>query len=138
MLQSRHSKVLEEKSMSNNRPLSPHLQIYRLPITGIISITHRMTGVCLTVGLIGLVLILVQIKNGMLSYLAMQTLLHVLPIQLILSGFIYALMFHLCHGVRHLFWDIGKSFSRETFTRYALIELFASSLLTVLTLMVIL
>ncbi len=124
--------------MSNNRPLSPHLQIYRLPITGIISITHRMTGVCLTVGLIGLVLMLVQIKNGMLSYLELQTLLHALPIQLILSGFIYALMFHLCHGVRHLFWDLGKSFSRETFMRYALIELFASTLLTVLTLMVIL
>jgi succinate dehydrogenase / fumarate reductase cytochrome b subunit len=138
MLQSYYSKVLKEKSMSNNRPLSPHLQIYRLPITGIISITHRMTGVCLTVGLIGLVLMLVQIKNGMLSYLELQTLLHALPIQLILSGFIYALMFHLCHGVRHLFWDLGKSFSRETFMRYALIELFASTLLTVLTLMVIL
>jgi succinate dehydrogenase / fumarate reductase cytochrome b subunit len=124
--------------MSNNRPLSPHLQIYRLPITGIISITHRMTGVFLTVGLIGLVLMLIQIKNGMLSYLEMQNLLHTLPMQLILSGFIYALMFHLCHGVRHLFWDIGKSFSRETFMRYALLELFASSLLTVLTLMVIL
>jgi succinate dehydrogenase / fumarate reductase cytochrome b subunit len=124
--------------MSNNRPLSPHLQIYRLPITGIISITHRMTGVFLTVGLIGLVLMLIQIKNGMLSYLEMQNLLHTLPMQLILSGFIYALMFHLCHGVRHLFWDIGKSFSRETFMNYALLELFASSLLTVLTLMVIL
>ncbi|MGB4499545.1 MAG: succinate dehydrogenase, cytochrome b556 subunit [Methylococcaceae bacterium] len=124
--------------MSNNRPLSPHLQIYRLPITGIISITHRMTGVCLTVGLIGLVLMLVQIKNGMLSYLEMQNLLHTLPMQIILSGFIYALMFHLCHGVRHLFWDMGKSFARETFMNYALLELFASSLLTVLTLMVIL
>jgi succinate dehydrogenase / fumarate reductase cytochrome b subunit len=97
-----------------------------------------MTGVFLTVGLIGLVLMLIQIKNGMLSYLEMQNLFHTLPMQLILSGFIYALMFHLCHGVRHLFWDIGKSFSRETFMRYALLELFASSLLTVLTLMVIL
>ncbi len=124
--------------MSNNRPLSPHLQIYKLPITGIISITHRMTGVCLTIALISLVLMMVQIKNGMLSYLEMQTLLHTLPMQLILSGFIYALMFHLCHGVRHLFWDLGKSFSREMFMRYALIELFSSSLLTVLTLMVIL
>ena len=124
--------------MSNNRPLSPHLQIYKLPITGIISISHRITGVCLTMGLIGLVLMLVQIKNGMLSFLEMQSLLHTLPIKIILSGFIYALMFHLCHGVRHLFWDIGKSFSHETLTRYAQWELFASSLLTVLALMVIL
>ncbi len=124
--------------MANNRPLSPHLQIYRLPITGIISITHRITGVCLTVGIIGLVFMLVQIKNGMLSLLDMQMLLHTLPMQLVLSGFIYALMFHLCHGVRHLFWDLGKSFSPETFMRYALIELFASIFLTVLALMVIL
>jgi succinate dehydrogenase / fumarate reductase cytochrome b subunit len=124
--------------MSNNRPLSPHLQIYKLPITGIISISHRITGVCLTVGLIGLVLILVQIKNGMLSFLEIQNLLHTLPIEIMLSGFIYALMFHLCHGVRHLFWDIGKSFSRETLTRYAQWELFASSLLTILTVWVIL
>lgn len=124
--------------MSNNRPMSPHLQIYKLPITGIISITHRITGICLTVGLSGLVLMLLQIKNGMLSYLKMQTLLHTLPVEIILIGFIYALMFHLCHGIRHLVWDIGKSFSRETLTRHAQWELFASFLLTVLTVWVLL
>ena len=124
--------------MSNNRPRSPHLQIYKLPITGIISITHRITGICLTVGLIGLVLMLVQIKNGMLSYLEMQTLLHTFPMEIIVIGFIYALMFHLCHGVRHLVWDIGKSFSRETLTQYAQWELSVSFLLTILTILVLL
>ncbi len=137
MLQSRYSKGLKGKLMSNDRPMSPHLQIYKLPITGMISITHRMTGVFLTFGLIGLVLMLVQIKSGMLSYLEMQTFLNSLPIQIILSAFIYALMFHLCHGIRHLIWDMGKSFSRETLVRYALIELFMSLFLTILTLMVL-
>lgn len=124
--------------MSNDRPLSPHLQIYKLPITGIISITHRITGVFLTVGLISFVLILIQIKSGMLSYLNMQTLLHTALMEVILSGFVYALMFHLCHGIRHLIWDIGNSFSRDTLIRYALIEIFVAFFLTVLTLMVIL
>ncbi len=124
--------------MSHNRPISPHLQIYRLPLTGLISISHRITGVLLTFGLIGVVFMLAQIQSGMLAYLQMQTLLHTLPMQLILSGFIYALMFHFCHGVRHLIWDAGQSFSRETLTRYALIELSLSLLLTFLTLMVLL
>ncbi len=124
--------------MANDRPISPHLQIYRLPITGIISISHRLTGVFLVFGLIGFVAIVFQIKNGMLSYLEMQNLLHTLPMQLVLSSFIYALFFHLCHGIRHLFWDLGNSFSREMLIRYALLEIFMSLLFTVLTLTVLL
>ena len=124
--------------MSNNRPLSPHLQIYSLPITGIISISHRLTGVFLAIGLVGFVFMLAQVKAGMLTFLEMQTLLQTMPMQLLLSGFIYALMFHLCHGVRHLIWDVGQSFSRETLTRYAQIELAASFVLTAFTLAVVL
>lgn len=124
--------------MANNRPISPHLQIYKLPITGIISISHRLTGVFLIFGLIGFVGMIFQIKNGMLSFLEMQTALHTFPMQLVLSGFIYALFFHLCHGVRHLFWDFGSSFSREKLTQYALFEIFAALFLTVLTLVILL
>lgn len=124
--------------MGNNRPLSPHLQIYRLPITGLISITHRLTGVFLAIGLIGFVWMLAQVKSGMLDFLAMQTLLHTVPMQLLLSCFIYALIFHLCHGIRHLIWDAGQSFSSEKLMRYALIELAATFVLTGITLVVIL
>lgn len=124
--------------MQNNRPLSPHLQIYSLPITGIISISHRLTGVFLAVGLVGFVLMLAQVKTGMLTYLEMQTLLQTVPMKLLLSGFIYALMFHLCHGVRHLIWDVGHSFSRDTLAHYAQIELFASFILTAFTLAIVL
>lgn len=124
--------------MANNRPLSPHLQIYKLPITGLISITHRMTGVFLIIGLMGVVWLIAQLKTGMLDYLAMQTLLQTPLFKLTLSGFIYALMFHLCHGVRHLIWDFGHSFSRENLTRYAQIELGASLILTAIILAVLL
>ncbi len=124
--------------MPHNRPISPHLQIYTLPLTGVISISHRLTGVFLAIGLAGFVFMLAQVKYGMLTYLQMQTVLHTLPIQVFLSGFIYALMFHLCHGIRHLIWDAGHSFSRETLRRYALMELFASLVLTIFSLAVLL
>lgn len=124
--------------MANNRPLSPHLQIYKLPITGLISITHRITGVFLIIGLIGVLWLIAQVKTGMLDYLTMQTLLQASLAKWIFSGFIYALIFHLCHGVRHLFWDFGRSFSRENLTRYAQIELSMSLILTTIILAVLL
>lgn len=114
----------------NNRPLSPHLQVYRLPLTGIISITHRATGVFLTLGLLLIVYLLWTLTQGQENYSAMQKVMHLWPLQIILWGFIYALFFHLCHGIRHLIWDFGKSFDREILNRYALYELIASIVLT--------
>jgi succinate dehydrogenase / fumarate reductase cytochrome b subunit len=117
-----------------NRPTSPHLQVYKLPLTGIISITHRMTGVMLSAGLIFFVYIVYAVAGGSNTYTAMQALMSLWLVKLIYWGFIYALFFHLCHGVRHLIWDAGKSFDRDTLNRYALIELGCSLVLTLLTL----
>jgi succinate dehydrogenase / fumarate reductase cytochrome b subunit len=118
----------------NNRPVSPHLQVYRLPLTGIISITHRMTGVLLSVGLILFVYIISAVAGGSATYTDMQAYAGYWLVKLIYWGFIYALFFHLCHGVRHLCWDAGKSFERETLNLYALIELSVSLVLTLSTL----
>ncbi len=119
---------------NTDRPTSPHLQVYKLPLTGIISITHRMTGVMLSAGLILFVYIVSSVAGGATSYAAMQELMSVWLAKLIYWGFIYALFFHLCHGIRHLIWDAGKSFNRETLNRYALVELGCSLVLTLLTL----
>lgn len=119
--------------MSANRPLSPHLQVYRLPLTGIISITHRMTGVMLSMGLILFVYVLFAIAAGEGMYQAMQAFMAFWLFKLVYWGFIYALFFHLCHGTRHLIWDIGKTFERDTLNRYALLELIASAVLTLVT-----
>jgi succinate dehydrogenase / fumarate reductase cytochrome b subunit len=119
--------------MSANRPLSPHLQVYRLPLTGLISITHRITGVLLSMGLALFAYVLFAIANGESSYQSMQDFMAFWPLQLLYWGFIYALFFHLCHGIRHLLWDIGKSFDRATLTRYALLELAGSAILTLVT-----
>ena len=116
--------------MPHNRPISPHLQIYKLPLTAIISISHRLTGVFLSTGLIGLVFIIGQITLGEENFNYMQTALHTIPCRILIIGFVYALMFHLCHGLRHLLWDAGQTFSREKLTYYALVELFISASVT--------
>jgi succinate dehydrogenase / fumarate reductase cytochrome b subunit len=116
--------------MPHNRPISPHLQIYKLPLTALISISHRLTGVFLSVGLIGLVFIIGQITLGEENFNYMQTALHTIPCRILIIGFVYALMFHLCHGLRHLLWDAGQTFSREKLMYYALIELFISASVT--------
>ena len=118
---------------NTNRPTSPHLQIYKLPLTGIISISHRMTGVLLTLGLVLFVLMISAVAGGSESYSAMQAMMNTWLAKLALWGFIYALFFHLCHGVRHLLWDAGQSFDKETLNRYAVVELASSLLLTLLT-----
>lgn len=117
----------------HNRPLSPHLQVYKLPITGLISITHRMTGVLLSGGLLFVVYLLFSLANGQDSFNALQTVIASFLPRLLFWGFILALYIHLCHGIRHLIWDMGDSFNKHTLTRYAVIELIASSALTLLT-----
>lgn len=119
--------------MSTNRPLSPHLQVYRLPLTGIVSITHRMTGVMLSMGLVLFVCVLIAIASGEDVFLAMQGFMSFWLFKLVYWGFIYAMFFHLCHGTRHLIWDIGKTFDRDTLDKYALYELIASASLTLIT-----
>ena len=111
---------------ANNRPLSPHLQVYRLPLTGLISISHRITGVLLCLGLLGLIYLLFSMAAGPAGYAAMQSLMAGWFSQLCFWGFIYALLFHVCHGVRHLLWDAGKTFALATLQRYAVYELLAS------------
>ena len=120
-------------AINSNRPVSPHLQVYKLPLTGVISILHRMTGVLLSVGLILVVYVLYAVAGGSNTYAAMQDFMRPVLMQVIYWGFIYALFFHLCHGVRHIIWDAGKSFERDTLNRYAMIELGSSFVLTVIT-----
>lgn len=117
--------------MSNKgRPLSPHLSIYRWPITMTLSILHRMTGVALSIGFLVLVVWLESIALGEDSYLSLMALLGSALGKLILLGFSYAFFFHLCNGVRHLFWDVGLGFEKKQVERSAWLVVIASILLT--------
>jgi len=95
-------------------PLSPHLQVYRLPMTALISISFRAAGSVLAVGAILFVLLLLAAADGPESYQIFQSHLSTWYGKLFLLGFSFALFFHLCHGIRHLFWDIGWGFELET------------------------
>jgi succinate dehydrogenase / fumarate reductase cytochrome b subunit len=119
--------------LSSNRPLSPHLQIYKLPLTGLISITHRITGVALSIGLLFFSTSFFAIAAGNETYLSLQTALNHPLGQLGLWLFIYALFFHFCHGIRHLIWDMGKTFDKAAMAKNATIELIASVALTLIT-----
>jgi len=98
----------------SQRPLSPHLQIYRPQLTSVLSITHRATGVALVIGTLVLVYWLLAVAAGAEAYASAQHLLGSWFGRIVLLGFSFALFFHLCNGVRHLFWDAGLGFELKT------------------------
>lgn len=93
---------------SIKRPLSPHLQIYRLPLLALTSITHRITGVGLSAGLILVSCWLAALAKGPDAYAAIHGLIVSLPGRVVMFGFSAALFFHLANGIRHLVWDTGR------------------------------
>ena len=92
---------------TRNRPLSPHLQVYRPQLTSILSIAHRLTGVALAVGTFLFVWWLVAAASGPEAYATVQGFLGSFIGRLMLFGWTLALFYHLANGIRHLFWDAG-------------------------------
>jgi succinate dehydrogenase / fumarate reductase cytochrome b subunit len=92
------------------RPLSPHLGIYRWQLTMMLSIIHRATGIALAVGTILLVAVLVSLASGPESFNSVRGFC-ASPLGIVLMiGWTWSLFFHLCNGIRHLVWDIGWGF----------------------------
>ena len=97
-------------SVKEKRPLSPHLQIYKIQITSLLSITHRATGIVLYGGAILWMLWFLALAMGPQSYESMQNFL-LSPFGLIiLIGWSFSFFYHLCNGIRHLLWDIGYGY----------------------------
>lgn len=94
---------------SAERPLSPHLQIYRWQLTSVLSILHRATGVVLSAGTILLVWWLVAAASGPESYEGVEDFLGSWLGLLLLFGWTVSLFYHLCNGIRHLVWDTGHA-----------------------------
>jgi len=92
---------------AQQRPLSPHLQIYRLPLAARLSILHRGTGVFLCLGGFALVGWLLSAAGEPEQYAQFVGLMHTWPARLFLLGSIFSLMLHFFTGLRHLLWDIG-------------------------------
>lgn len=115
---------------SHERPLSPHLQIYRPQITSVLSILHRMTGVALAVGTLVLVYWLVAAAVGPQAYAAAQDFVGSKLGRLLLLGWTWALFYHLCNGIRHLVWDAGYGFELDTLAKSGWVVVAASVGLT--------
>ena len=90
------------------RPLSPHLQVYRWQLTSVMSILHRFSGVALSLGAILLVWWLGTAADGPEPYAGMQRFLGSWFGLVLLFGWSLALFYHLCNGIRHLWWDTGR------------------------------
>ncbi len=116
-----------------NRPLSPHLQIYRPQLTSVLSITHRATGVALSLGTMVLLYWLQAVARGPETYAAAQEFLGSWLVQLVLAGWSWAFFYHLCNGIRHLFWDAGKGFELHQVYASGYTVLAAATTLTALT-----
>jgi len=112
------------------RPLSPHLTIYRWPITMTLSILHRATGVALSVGLIALVVWLESIAFGADAYAMVTGLMNTMIGKLLLLGWSYSFFFHFSNGIRHLFWDVGMGFEARQVNASAWFVVVTSVLLT--------
>lgn len=100
--------------VSDDRPLSPHIQIYKPQYTTVLSFLHRITGVALALGTLLLVYWLMAAAAGPDRFAQAQGLIGSVIGRLLLFGWSFALFYHLLNGIRHLVWDTGKGFELRT------------------------
>ena len=122
--------MAETKSHAE-RPLSPHLQIYRPMLTMTMSIVHRLTGAALYFGTLLLIWWLVALATGPVYFAYVQELLGGVIGRLILFGYTWALVHHAIGGIRHLIWDTGRGFDLDVVEWMARLNLAGSIIITV-------
>jgi succinate dehydrogenase / fumarate reductase cytochrome b subunit len=115
-----------------DRPLSPHLQVYRWYFTMALSIVHRASGVGLAIGLLLLTWWLVALASGPDYFAIVQAFMDNILGGLILFGYTFALFFHLGNGIRHLAWDCGWGYEKEQAQQTGMAVIGAAAVLTVL------
>ena len=118
--------------MTDSRPLSPHLSIYKPMLTMIMSIVHRVTGAALYVGTILMVWWLLAAAAGPASYTNVQWFMGTIIGRIILFGYTWALIHHALGGVRHLVWDMGYGYGRTEREFLARASIIGSVALTVM------
>jgi succinate dehydrogenase / fumarate reductase cytochrome b subunit len=120
----------QAKAGQNSRPLSPHLQIYRWPVTMGTSILHRITGVGLGLGTLVMAWWLTAAASGPEAYGAFQGVANHWIGRLVLFGFTVALSYHALNGIRYLAWDLGYGFKIATANRTGILAYGLTVLLT--------
>ncbi len=115
---------------NNDRPLSPHISIYRWPITMVSSILHRATGLAMAVGFIVLVVWLFDAASGPDVYAAFLGAMDSVVGRVLLVGWSFAFFYHLSNGIRHLVWDTGRGLEKGQATTSAWFVIVLSIVLT--------
>lgn len=124
--------VKAERKGAAERPLSPHLQIYKPLINMTMSILHRLTGAALYFGTLLLAWWLVAAASGPAYFALVSEVLGSPPGRLVLIGFTWALIHHALGGLRHLIWDTGRGFDIATVKRMSAMTIVGSLLITAL------
>ena len=116
-----------------NRPMSPFMlgQYYRFQLTSALSFVHRVTGVGLSIGTLLLAAWLIALAAGEGWYGFVAHHINAWYGQVLLFCWSWALLYHLCNGIRHLFWDVGKGFEISTAYKSGYAVLAISTLLTI-------
>ena len=121
---------MAEVKRSVQRPISPHLSIYKLEITMVMSIVHRITGSALYFGTLLLAAWLVSAAMGPREFALVNSLFaHPLGL-LVLFGYTWALIHHMLGGVRHLIWDTGQGLDIKSADGLAWLSIIASVITT--------
>lgn len=107
------------------RPLSPHLSVYKFAYTMALSITHRITGVALSLGLLVLAAWLLSAAAGAGSYATTVAVLSHWIFRVLLVAWLAAFLFHFANGIRHLLWDAGVGLEKAQARRSAAVVLIA-------------
>lgn len=119
-----------------NRPLSPHLQVYNLPLSARLSILHRITGIGLGIGGVVAVWWFTALARGPERFASVDWLLTSWLGGLVMIGFAAELWYHFFTGVRHLWMDTGAGYDLETAHKSGIVVLIATGVMTVITLLV--
>lgn len=118
---------------NDTRPLSPHLQHYKLPLTAYLSVAHRACGIVNSVAIVLLVLLIASAAGSPESYAFMSGIANSWFGSLALFGFTVTLYYHMANGIRHLFWDIGKGLDIQTAKKSGHACLVSAAVLSIIT-----
>jgi len=113
-------------------PISPHLQIYKPQITSILSITHRITGVCLNFLIIFVSLWLLSLSLGENIYNYFIEFSNTIFMKLVMSISIFGLSYHAMNGIRHVFWDFGFFLNNSSALISGIIVVLSAFILSIL------
>ena len=123
---------MAEAKAPAERPLSPHLQIYRPMLTMTMSIVHRVTGSALYFGMLLLAWWLIAASVGPNAYANVEWFIGSVMGRLVLLGYTWALIHHMLGGLRHFVWDLGHGFQLNKVEWLVRLNLIGSIVITIL------